>query len=41
VCTFDPSIHLGIRLREVNLAPVGAFDGIKSEMFSTEDPTNA
>ena len=35
------SIYLGIRLREVDLAPVGAFDGIKSEMFSTEDPTNA
>ena len=34
-------LYLGLRLREVDLAPVGAFDGIKSDMFSTEDPTDA
>ena len=37
----DLSIFLGLRLREVDLAPVGAFDGITSDMFSTEGPTDA
>jgi hypothetical protein len=35
------SFYLGLRLREVGLAPVGAFDGIKSDMFSTEGSTDA